>query len=153
MKAITLLALAPVLLAGCASVLNDSTHAVKVEAKSPDGDFVVGADCKLTNDRGTFAVKSGDTALVRRSSKDLDIACVRPDSPDARGRAISRVNGAMFGNIILGGAIGAVVDHSRGTAYTYPTWVQLVFGKSLVFDRAAEKEGQPPIATDSVASK
>ena len=58
----------------------------------------------------------------------------------------------MFGNIILGGGIGAIVDHNRGTAYTYPTWVQLVFGKTLVFDRTAEKEGQPTPATEPPAA-
>ena len=54
----------------------------------------------------------------------------------------------MFGNIILGGGIGAIIDHNKGTAYTYPTWVQLIFGKSLVFDRSAEKEGQPTVPTE-----
>ncbi|MNV07072.1 hypothetical protein D3C71_974830 [compost metagenome] len=44
----------------------------------------------------------------------------------------------MAGNIVLGGVIGAVVDHNRGTAYTYPTWVELVFGESLVFDRSLQ---------------
>ena len=31
----------------------------------------------------------------------------------------------------------------EGTAYTYPTWIQLVFGQTLVFDRRDEKEGTP----------
>jgi hypothetical protein len=58
----------------------------------------------------------------------------------------------MWGNIILGGGIGAIVDHNKGTAYTYPTWVQLVFGKSLVFDRQMEKEGQPVLGMTPAAS-
>ena len=45
--------------------------------------------------------------------------------------------------IILGGGIGAIIDHNKGTAYTYPTWIQLVPGKTLVFDRSDEKEGEP----------
>ena len=49
----------------------------------------------------------------------------------------------MFGNIILGGGVGAIVDHVKGTAYTYPNWIQLVFGKTLVFDRTDENEGTP----------
>jgi hypothetical protein len=130
-------------MSGCASVMNDTTQGMKVETKTDTGQIVTGAGCKLTNDRGTFNVKSGDTAIVRRSSGDLDITCVHPDNPSAIARAISRVNGAMFGNIILGGGIGAVVDHNRGTAYTYPTWVQLVFGQTLVFDRTAEEDGKP----------
>ena len=134
-------------LSGCASVLNDTTQGMKLETKTGDGRIVTGADCKVTNDYGTFTVKSGDTAAVRRSYRDLEITCAHPDNLDAVARAVSRVNGAMFGNIILGGAIGAVVDHSRGTAYTYPTWVQLVFGQSLVFDRETEDEGKPTPAS------
>lgn len=128
---------------GCASIVNDSTHPMKVETKTPSGETVAGAECKLTNDYGTITMKSGDTSQVRRSSKDLDIVCKDPKNPEANARAISRANGGMWGNIILGGGIGAIIDHSKGTAYTYPTWVQLVFGRSLVFDRTAEKDGQP----------
>lgn len=78
---------------------------------------------------------------TRRSSKD-------PDNPAASARAISRASAGMFGNIIIGGGI----DHSKGTAYTHPTWVQLVFGKTLVFDRTAEKNGLPTPATEAEAA-
>lgn len=137
---------------GCASVVNDSTHPMKVETKTATGDLVTGAECKLTNDYGSVSVKSGDTAQVRRSSKDLDIVCKDPKNPDALARAISRANAGMFGNIILGGGIGAIIDHNKGTAYTYPTWVQLEFGKSLVFDRTNEKDGAPTLATQPPAA-
>ncbi|WP_269633421.1 hypothetical protein [Pelomonas sp. BJYL3] len=130
-------------LSGCASVMNDSTHPMKVETKGETGEMITGADCKLTNDYGSFNVKSGDTTQIRRSGKDLDILCTHPGNPDATARAVSRANSGMYGNIILGGGIGALIDHNKGTAYTYPTWVQLQFGKSLVFDRSTEQNGQP----------
>lgn len=130
-------------LSGCASVVNDSTHPMKVETLTSDGKTFSGAECKLGNDYGSITVKSGDTAQVRRSSKDMDITCVASDQVDAKGRAISRANGGMFGNIIFGGGIGAIIDHNKGTAYTYPTWIQLVFGQTRVFDRGDEKDGMP----------
>jgi len=136
---------------GCASIVNDTTHPMKIEAKNSAGAQVNGADCKVTNDYGTTSLKSGDTTQVRRSSKDLDIVCRDPQNPDANARAISRANGGMFGNIVLGGGIGAIIDHNKGTAYTYPTWVQLVFGETLVFDRRDEKEGQPAPGRSPVA--
>lgn len=138
--------------AGCASVVNDTTHPMKVETKTAVGEVVSGADCKLTNDYGSVSVKSGDTTQVRRSNKDMDIVCKHPDNPDAIARAISRANAGMFGNIILGGGIGAIIDHNKGTAYTYPTWVQLTYGKTLVFDRATEKDGQPAVGAEPVAT-
>lgn len=130
-------------LSGCASVLNESTHPIRIETLTPQGELVSGSDCSITNDKGKFTVRSGDTVNVRRSSKDLDITCNSPGQPTATARAVSRANGGMWGNILLGGAVGAIVDHNKGTAYTYPTWIQLVFGKVLTFDRRGEKDGTP----------
>ena len=124
-------------------VINDTTHPIKIEVKTAEGELIKGGSCVLLNEYGPVNCLSGDTVQVRRSSKDLDITCKCPSKPDANGRAISRVNGGMFGNIILGGGIGAIIDHNKGTAYTYPTWIQLVPGKTLVFDRSDEKEGEP----------
>ena len=140
-------------LTGCATVLNDTTQPVKVETKTAEGELLSGADCKLTNDYGTLSVKSGDTAQVRRSGKDLDVVCRHAGQAEASGRAISRANGGMWGNIIAGGGIGAIIDHNKGTAYSYPTWIRLVFGKTQVFDRSAEKEGQPTLGAEPVAAK
>lgn len=139
-------------LTGCASVINDVTHPMKVETKTATGQVVAGADCKMTNDYGVFPVKSGETVQVRRSSKDLDIVCKDPANPEAVAKAISRANGGMFGNILLGGGIGAIIDHNKGTAYSYPLWIQLVFGKSLVFDRSTEKDGVPTVGTEAPAT-
>jgi hypothetical protein len=138
---------------GCASVVNDVTHPMKVETKTESGTLIAGAECALTNDYGVFNVKSGATVQVRRSSKDLEMTCTHPTNPEATAKAVSRANGGMFGNIILGGGIGAIIDHNKGTAYTYPIWVQMVFGKALVFDRNDEKEGQPTTGTVPVAAK
>lgn len=138
---------------GCASIVNDSTHPMKIETKTQTGDMVSGAECRISNDYGAITMRSGDTTQVRRSSKDMDITCRHPANPDAAGRAISRANAGLAGNIIFGGGIGAIIDHNKGTAYTYPTWVQMVFGKTLVFDRSAEKDGQPVMGAEPVGSK
>jgi uncharacterized protein YceK len=143
---------AAIAMSGCASIVNETTHPVKIETAKADGAIVTGAECKLTNDYGTITGKSGETTNARRSSKDLDITCKHPDNPDAVARAISRANAGLAGNIIFGGGIGAIIDHTKGTAYTYPTWVRLVFGKTLVFDRSTEKDGQPVLGTEPAAA-
>ena len=73
-KLLPLLAVA-IVCTGCASVMNDSTHPIRVETKTESGEIVAGADCKLSNDYGTMSMKSGDVVQARRSSKDLDINC------------------------------------------------------------------------------
>lgn len=153
MKKLLLVISVSTLFTGCASVMNDVNHPVKLETKTADGKLVTGAECKMINDFGSYTVKSGESVSVHRSGVDLQMSCVHPESGEAKGRAISRVNGGMFGNILIGGGIGAVIDHNRGTAYTYPTWMQLVFGKELVFDRSYEKEeksGQPVPPIDAI---
>lgn len=139
---------ASVSMVGCASIVNDTTQPMKLETKTADGQMVTGAECKISNDYGSINARSGENAMVRRSNKDLDITCKDPANPEAIGRAISRANAGLAGNILIGGGIGAIIDHTKGTAYTYPTWVQLVFGKTLVFDRSNEKEGSPVQGTE-----
>jgi hypothetical protein len=148
-----LLPLALLTLVGCASVVNDSVQPIKLETKTSAGDAVSGAECKMTNDYGTTVAKSGDTVQIHRSGKDLDIVCTHPNNPDAVARAVSRANAGMWGNVILGGGIGAIIDHNKGTAYTYPTWVQLVFGKTLVFDRSNEKDNEPVLGKEPEAKE
>lgn len=138
---------------GCASVFNDPMQPVKLETKRADGTFVSGADCQISNDFSFAKAKSGGIVQVRRSAKVLEVVCMDPGQPNAVGRAISRANAGMAGNILLGGGIGMVIDHTKGTAYTYPTWMQLEFGKTLVFDRQGEKEGEPVAGIDPLAPK
>jgi hypothetical protein len=143
MKHLVTAAIAMAALSGCATVLNDATQPIRIDTKTADGQTISGADCAVSNDKGRLTLKSGQTAQVHRSSRDLDVTCVLPGQRDASGRSISRANMGIWGNILIGGAIGAIVDHSKGTGYTYPSWIQLVFGQTLSFDRRREDRGQP----------
>lgn len=153
MKIISLSALAAaMLLTGCASIVNETTHPLRLETKTSAGNMISGADCVISNDYGAVNAKSGSVVQIRRSSKDMDIVCKMADNPDASARLISRANAGLAGNILIGGGIGAIIDHNKGTAYTYPTWIQMTFGESQVFDRSAEKDGQPVVGTKPAAT-
>lgn len=142
---------AGIAMTGCASITGDTNSPVRFETFNAAGVEVKDAECKLENDYGQQSVKTPGTFSVRRSSKDLQITCVKAGESDGRGVAISRANAGMAGNIIFGGGIGAIIDHNKGTAYTYPQWVQVVMGKLLTFDRKADQEGQPNRGTDVAA--
>lgn len=137
------LALACVAATGCASITNDTNAPVRFETFNAAGVEVKDVECKLENDYGQQSIKTPATVNVRRSSKDLQVTCEKAGEKDGRGVAISRANSGMAGNIIFGGGIGAIIDHNKGTAYTYPMWVQIVMGKLLSFDRKADVEGKP----------
>ena len=36
----------------------------------------------------------------------------------------------MFGNIIFGGGVGAIIDHNNGSAYEYPALIKIFMGKT-----------------------
>lgn len=141
---ITAMALA--LLPGCASITHDSSQRIRLETRLPDGGAAEGADCALQSDGKRYELKTPGTVVVARSGSNLEITCRHPSFPEAKATAVSRANAGMYGNILLGGAIGAIIDHSSGKAYNYPTWLQLVMGKILWFDRSDETDGLPSVA-------
>lgn len=128
---------------GCATITTDAGQSIRVEAFTETGEEIKGAQCQLQNDNGKYNVSTPGSVSVRKSANDLVADCSAPNLPDAHAALTSRVGIGMFGNIIFGGAVGVIIDHSKGTAYNYPTWVQLVFGKVLSFDRNDFQEGQP----------
>ena len=99
---------------------------LRVETVGSDGVAVVGAKCDLTNDYGTFSVVTPASVIVHKSSKDLQVICKKDGLVDATANVTSRVTGSMFGNIILGGGIGAIVDHSVTTQpnFRQADWIQ-----------------------------
>ena len=137
---------------GCASVSNGTSGPIRVETVGGDGVAVVGAKCDLTNDYGTYSVVTPASVIVHRSSKDLQVICKKDGLLDATANVTSCATGSMFGNIILGGGIGAIVDHSNGSAYNYPEWIKFVMGQFAIFDRKDFVEGAPAVPQRSEAA-
>lgn len=140
---VPVLLLTAAVLTGCASVANTRYQVVRIQTLNADGEIIPNARCALVNERGKLESLSGDRLPVHRSIDDLHIQCQHPAHPMATGRAISRINGWMVSNVFVVLGLGAILDYSLGTGYTYPGWMQLVFGQHLVFDRKDEQTGVP----------
>jgi hypothetical protein len=138
------------LLTGCASVTGSNVQTLKIEAKMADGTMVEGADCELVNELGKFRVTTPGYVNVRRSFSKLKINCVKGDLPAANGTGKPMPNVGMFGNILIGGMVGVTVDHVRGAGYSYPEWMQLVFGKYLLFSRLDDHDEQPSMGIEQI---
>ena len=95
-----------------------------------DGTDLDGARCEMTNDEGTWFVVTPGTVTVQRSNKDLSVVCKKTGIDVGTANVVSRTKGNMFGNILLGGGIGAIVDHNNGTAYDYPSPIKIFMGKT-----------------------
>lgn len=130
------------LLTGCASITKDSNQPVKVETYSKNNAMIEGATCTAKNERGEWTAKTPGALVVHRSGQNLLVNCVKEGESSGIATVISRANGGMFGNILFGGGIGAIIDHNKGTAYSYPDWIRVIMGDNLVYDRKNNKDNE-----------
>ncbi len=117
MKKLCLIGIA-IHLVGCASITSTKLQPIAVSAAC-DGDEAPGAVCTLTNDKGSWFVKTPGTVTINKSYGDVSVDCKLDDS---RGAATyqSKNEGAVWGNIIAGGGIGYIVDANTGAGFSYP---------------------------------
>jgi hypothetical protein len=94
----------------------------------------------LKNDKGSWEARTPSNVTIRKSNEDLDVSCKKDGVPDGILKAISRAAGSMFGTIIFGGGIGALVDHGTGKGYDYPNQLPVKMGESVVVDKKAEQQ-------------
>lgn len=130
------------LASGCASITSDKMQSLAVTTQTTDGQLVEKAKCSLKNDKGNWQVETPGTVMVHRSAEDIVVECKKDGAPDGIARGISRAAGGMWGNIVFGGGIGAMIDHSTGTGYNYPNDLPVKMGTSVTVDRADENKGK-----------
>ena len=124
-----------VLASGCASITGSEMQQLSLTTRGTDASTLEGVKCKLQNDKGAWEAMSPGFVNVRRSSEDLTVECKKEGIADGLLKAVSRAAGSMFGNVIFGGGIGALIDHSKGTGYNYPDQLPVEMGKSVLVDR------------------
>lgn len=123
------------MMSGCASITSEEMQSISLTSDAGQDGKINEADCALKNDRGNWQVKAPGFVSVRRSSEDLLVECKKEEKL-GHVRAISRAHGGMWGNIIFGGGIGAVIDHNTGKGYSYPNTLNVKIGESIVVDRS-----------------
>jgi len=137
---ISIVSVAALLLAaGCSTITQSETQRLSVTA-THEGAPLKDADCALTNDKGTWTARAPGQVDVRKSGENLNVVCRKEGFVDGLLTAISRAAGSMFGNIIFGGGIGALIDHSKGTGYDYPNNLPVEMGKSVIVDKKQENQ-------------
>ncbi|WP_348693447.1 hypothetical protein [Duganella fentianensis] len=117
-----ILALAGVLvMTGCASVSGEKMQPVAVTTVFENKE-IAGLGCTLTNDTGSWFLTSPASVTVHKSTGDLAIDC-KKDSFVGNATAVSKSNGAVWGNILIGGGIGYIVDRNTGAGFDYPATI------------------------------
>lgn len=108
---------------------------LSLTTKGDDNKTIEGVKCKLQNDKGSWEGTSPGFVNVHRSAEDLNVECKKDGQKDGLLKAVSRAAGSMFGNIVFGGGIGALIDHNKGNGYNYPDALPVEMGKSTLVDR------------------
>jgi hypothetical protein len=112
---------------GCATITTGMYQVVSVES-SAKGAPVTGAACRLENNKGSWFVRTPGTVPVHRSYQDMKVSCAHDEHDAALVVVPSATKAMVFGNILIGGAIGAGVDIGIGSAYDYPALISVEFG-------------------------
>jgi hypothetical protein len=133
-----------VFVTGCASITGTTNQSISVQTREQQGREVSGAGCELTNNKGKWFVTTPGSVMVTRSNDDMLVICRKAGVEPGQASAESATKASMFGNIVFGGGIGAVIDHNSGAAYEYPNFIQIVMG---TFTKIA-----PPVGDQSAKS-
>lgn len=119
-------ATALLILSGCASITGSKNQPVAVTGMC-EGQPVTGASCTATNDKGVSYLTTPGTAFVSKSTADLSVSCTKGNSSSITSIVKSSSNTNIWGNVLLGGPIGAGVDAMTGAGFDYPPSVNVIF--------------------------
>ena len=102
-------------LTSCATVSEGKNQVVTVTTGREND-----ASCKLHNNQGDWIIQSTPgSANILRDYSELVIVC-RKGSLKGVTSVDSHTKTLAYGNILVGGLIGAAVDTATGAAYDYP---------------------------------
>lgn len=123
------------LVSGCSTLTGEGTSQnISVFTYKSDNEMLDGARCQLTNDEGSWTAITPASVMVQRSNKDLVVRCIKDGYSDGQANVVSDTKANMFGNIIFGGGVGAIIDHNNGSAYVYPNTVNITMGQSKMIE-------------------
>ena len=106
------------LLSGCATLLEEGTQEVNVRLFCAEKQLL--ATCSLKNDKGSWLVSAPGKVTITNDNSLLEISCKGQYVPSFSVTALPMPTMSMFGNVLLGGVLGAAVDVYNNTGMKYP---------------------------------
>lgn len=104
-------------LTACASMIDGSQQQLTLS-------LPVHVTCSLSNDKGAWPADKSGNVMVIRSEKPLLITCNNKMSTMTLAVASQRNDNVML-SWAAGGYIGASIDHDNGSAYEYPSPIEV----------------------------
>jgi len=146
------------LLQGCASITESTSQSVSVQTYQK-GVQVTGASCTLQNNKGSWTVTTPGSVVVHKSFGDISANCTKTGYDSGGASYKSSSNLGVWGNVLIGGGIGAIIDGSNGAGYNYPDLFKIEMGMVKTVEQTQkEKEeessgGSQRSQPQSVAAK
>jgi hypothetical protein len=126
-------------LGACATVIDGTNQNIGL-VTTPTG-----ASCTLTREGIVLAQISPTPGQVEvsKSKDDIIVACEKSGHQKAEVRVVSSFGGTTFGNILLGGVVGVVVDAASGANHKYPDSVTVILPPAATAPAADAKPAVP----------
>ncbi len=126
-------------LPGCATLTEPSDQNLLVQTVL-DHKPLDGVGCVIYNDVGKWFVTTPARVTIRKSPNPLRIDCKKDEAAWAYEKVDSKVNGSLWGNVVLTAGLGYFVDKNTGAGFDYPSTLTVVMHKQ------DEEDGLPPRA-------
>ena len=131
-------------LSGCSSITGQNQQSVSVETLTEKGP-ITGALCDLSNDKGKWFVTTPGSVVIGKSNENLAVICRKDGTEPGLASVVSQTGPGMVGNVGMAllipivGIIGAIMDHSSGAVYQYPTSLKILMGQTITIETPAQK--------------
>jgi len=113
--AATAAALASVCLSGCANIISGTSQEIKVVTNPPN------ANCEMIREGAVIAqvYQTPGEATIKKTKDDITLKCHKDGYQEVTYLNHSGIDGATYGNMVLGGAIGWGIDSATGADNHY----------------------------------
>ena len=109
----------------CATIVKDSKQQVFIDSEPR------GVRCRVYNSRGTVDFRRTPFVTdVKRSFSDLTTVCNKPGYLTAQEVTSSSSNGWIWGNLIIGGLLGLIMDLTSGNSFDYPQNIVVILDEA-----------------------
>ncbi|HUK58452.1 MAG TPA: hypothetical protein VLV50_04415 [Stellaceae bacterium] len=111
-------------LGACASITGSSSQPVSITTADKTGP-IQGANCNLTNSKGTWYVQTPGSVTIHKAFGDLAIDC-KKDQEAGSAVFSSSADAGTYGNIVFGGLVGFAIDAGGGAGFSYPQMMNIM---------------------------
>ena len=112
---------ASIVISGCSSIVNEKTAGINIDAPG----CPTGTECTLKNKKGEYQASVPSHVTIPKSDDALHIECRTPDGRVYVNAMESKMGAMIWGNVIFGGGVGAIVDAHTDAHRIYPHTVKV----------------------------